>query len=138
MSLRKTDIDSSPKAVVDAICQSITKKGLTLYSVIDHRSEIEEAAATPFTAYTITFGSPALSSMLLAKNIELSVDIPLRTSVVSRQNGCRLIWRDMHSLLSDFQIANSENTANLVNGIIEDVINGARAICDSSERQGDP
>lgn len=131
MSLRKTDFNSSTKAVVDAICQSIGLKGLRLYAVIDHRREIEEAAATPFTAYTIIFGSPALSSMLLAGNIELSVDIPLRLSVVPKQDGCRLIWRDMHSLLSDFQVANSENTANIVNGIFEEVINRAHALCDS-------
>ncbi len=134
MSLRKMDVDASPDAAADAIMRIVREKGLKVYSATDHRRDIEDSGAAPFTAFTIAFGSPRLSSMLLAKNAELSVDLPIRISVVARTNGCRLIARDMHSLLSDFQIVNAENTANLINGIVDDVMTGARAICSTSKK----
>lgn len=127
MPLKKADIIAPPDAVARALLQAIEEKGYRVYTVIDHRKDIEGSGAAPFTAFTIVFGNPKLSSMLLAKSVEISTDLPLRISVVSHGDGCRVVWRDMHSLLSDFQIANSADAANLINGVFEGVMDSAAA-----------
>lgn len=132
MPLRKTDIDAPPETAVEAIKEAVSQKGLTLYDVVDHRKDIEGTGAAPFSAFTIMLGGPKLSSMLLGKNIELSVDLPLRIAVVKKEGGCRIIRREMHSPLSDFQMANADDAANLMNSIVDEVIAIASAKCAAS------
>lgn len=127
MPLKKTDIGVAPESAVEAIVQVIQERGLRLYGVIDHRKDIEGSGAASFTAFTVMFGSPQISSMLLAQNTEISIDMPLRLSVVGRDRGCRIIRRDMNSLLSDFQIASSADTSNRINRVVEEIIDSSVA-----------
>lgn len=135
MPLSKKDLDAPAEVVVDAIREAAREKGLTLYAVLDHRKDIEGSGATPFHAFTILLGGPKLSSMLLGKNIELSTDLPLRIAVVDKEGGCRVIRRDMHSPLSDYQMANADDAANLMNSIVDEVIAIASAKCSDSDNK---
>lgn len=132
MPLKRTELNAAPADAVRAIGMAIEERGFVTYCTIDHARDIEGSGAVPFHAFTIMFGGPRLSSMLLGKNVELSVDLPLRISVVSKDDGCVVIARDVHSLLGDFQMANAEDTANLVNRIVEDVVDLARSRCSTS------
>ncbi len=125
MPLSKLELGVEPDVAVSAIRNEIEEKGYRLYLLLDHQDDIEGSGAMPFPAFTILFGGPKLSSMLLGRNTELSIDLPLRISVVRKEGGCRIISRDMHSLLGDFQLANAEDVANIVNRIISGVIAGA-------------
>jgi len=102
--------------------EALEAKKLKVYCVVNHYSDMAEYGATPFRAYTVLFGSPALSSLFLAKNAELSLDMPLRIAVVSAGDKTRIVFRDAHYIFVDFQVVNPEELTNMINRIVEDIM----------------
>ncbi len=123
--MRRREVEAAPADTVKAVVQALGERGLKVYAVIDHRKEIEGSGSMPFTAFSILFGSASLSSMLLGKNTEISVGLPLVMAVVEKGGMSVITYRDAHSLLSDFQLVSTEDTANLVNRIMDGIVESA-------------
>lgn len=93
-------VDSAPEATVTALREAIRSKGITEYAVVDHGHDMAAAGAPGFAAWTLVFGSPGAGAKLLAHDLGLAVDIPLRLAVVAAGPGeSEIVLRDMRSLL---------------------------------------
>src|SRR3954466_12410114 len=92
--------DAHPEAVVSALREVLSSKGITEYAVVDHGHDMARAGAPGFTAWTLIFGNPAAGAKLLARDLAAAVDIPLRLAgIPGADGGTDIVLRDMRSLL---------------------------------------
>ena len=93
-------VEAPPAAVVAALRETLTARGITEYALVDHGHDMAEAGAEAFPAWTLIFGNPAAGSRVLALNLSAAVDIPLRLAVTARSDGgSEIVMRDMRTLL---------------------------------------
>jgi uncharacterized protein (DUF302 family) len=71
-------VDAPPAVVVSALREALESRGITEYAVVDHGHDMAQAGAPGFEAWTLVFGNPAAGAKLLARDLAVAVDIPLR------------------------------------------------------------
>ena len=96
------EVEAAGAAVVAALREGLRARGLTEYAVVDHGHDMAAAGVTPHAAWTLVFGNPAAGEALLARELSVAVDIPLRLAVIGL-GGDRsaIVIRPMRSLLGE-------------------------------------
>ncbi len=87
------------------IIQSKAKKGLAVFTVIDHKAAAQKAGMTMRDEKVIIFGNPKLGTKLMQKDPRTGLDLPLRVLVYQDKDGTTKIayhnpqeWQKGYSL----------------------------------------
>lgn len=121
VALKRVQISRPPGEVLKLLEEALAKRKLRIYCIIDHERDMREYGAAAFPAYTVIFGSPALSSMLLGKNVEIALDSPFRIAIAWDGEKSRVVFRDAHHIFTDFRVVNPEELSNLINRMVDEI-----------------
>lgn len=126
LSLLANDIiikesNHSVTQTVKNIKKIVTKKGLSVFAVINHRANAKKVSMKMREAKLIIFGNPKMGTKLMQDNIVTALDLPMKILVYKDGNGkVKLAYRDgtwlknEHSLKSDKLISKIDNALNKI------------------------
>jgi len=128
----QVEVDAPGAAVGAALREGLRARGLTEYAVVDHGHDMAAAGVTPHAAWTLVFGNPAAGEALLARELSVAVDIPLRLAVIGL-GGDRsaIVIRPMRTLLGE----EHADLADRFTAVLRALADEARA---GAERAGGP
>ena len=102
--MKKTSVDLSVSECADHISRSLQEKGFTIFCDVDHQANAHGADLEMPASRVLIFGNPAAGTMLMQKDIEVSLDLPLRIAIVQTADGTLVIhntsddYRDRYQL----------------------------------------
>ena len=83
----------------------LQKKGLKIFSVIDHAKGAKEVGLTMPNAKVIIFGNPKMGTLLMQDDMSMALDLPLKIAIYSDGSGhTQMAYRDGSALSSEHQI----------------------------------
>ena len=96
---------NSVDATVKKIQAILDKKGLHVFSVIDHAKGAKEAGLAMNEAKVIIFGNPKMGTLLMQDDITMALDLPLKILVYRDASGhTKMAYRDGSSFNGEHQI----------------------------------
>ncbi|MEM3851788.1 MAG: hypothetical protein QXP70_02185 [Methanomassiliicoccales archaeon] len=128
MAVTRIEFKEGMDGVREALQNSIEKCGMKIYCVVDHYTDMRENGVTPAPVVTFLFGSHVLSSMLLGRNRELALELPLSLAIVDRGDRRVVVFRDAHNIFTDFQVVNPEDLTNFINTSVDRIFGEMRAV----------
>lgn len=87
-----------PQKTADRLQQAVMKKGLTLFTVIDHAENAKEAGLTmPFTKVFI-FGNPKIGTPLMECGRTMALDLPQKMLIHEKDGIVYVSYNDQNYL----------------------------------------
>ncbi len=107
--------DNSVEKTVNKIQNIVTKKGFTVFAVIDHQAGANRVRMQLPPSKEIIFGNPKTGTPLLQENMLAGLDLPIRILVYQDKDlKSRIAYRDGEWLVSEHNLSNKKllNTMN--------------------------
>lgn len=89
--MKQTIVNLSVAETTERLKKSLLVKGFTLFCDIDHQANAKNVQLEMPAAHTLIFGNPMGGTKLMQKDINVSLDLPLRLAVVEQGDHCLLI-----------------------------------------------
>jgi len=83
------------QATMDKLEAVVGKKGLTVFSRINHQANAEKAGLQMAAAQVLIFGNPKMGTAMMNQDIASGLDLPLRVLVY--QDGSGKTWISYHN-----------------------------------------
>ncbi|UCN00704.1 DUF302 domain-containing protein [Sulfurimonas sp. SWIR-19] len=106
----------SVDATIQKIKEIVTKKGLRVFTVVDHQANAKHIGMQMRSSKLIIFGNPKIGTQLMQQDVVTGVDLPMKILVyqdrdkkvkVAYRNGSWL--KEEHPLLSDKLVQKIDN-----------------------------
>ena len=107
--------DFSVDETIERIKSVVTKKGLSVFTVIDHKANAKGVNMKLNESKVIIFGNPKVGTLLMQEDMTIALDLPLRILVykdheqnvkVAYRNGT---WIKSHHFLKEDALTNKVN-----------------------------
>ncbi len=80
------------------------KKGLGVFSIIDHKKGADKAGLALTPTKVILFGNPKLGTKLMQKDPLTALDLPMKVLVFRVGNVTKIVYRDPQKWSENFQL----------------------------------
>ncbi|AGO60336.1 DUF302 domain-containing protein [Ferroplasma acidarmanus] len=104
----------------------IKSKGITVFSIIDHRKNADNAGLEMQNETLILFGSPVVGTLLMKENPEIGIELPSKLLIYSTNSDVYILYKDPEEFLKVYAIREStdaiEKLKMLYKQIVEQVI----------------
>ena len=101
--------DNSVEKTVNRIQNIVTKKGFTVFAVIDHQAGANKVRMQLPPSKEIIFGNPKMGTPLLQENMQAGLDLPIRILVYQdRDKRSKIAYRDGEWLVSEHNLSNKK------------------------------
>ena len=116
---------NSVTQTIKKIKNIVSKKGLKVFSVIDHQSNAKKVGMKMNESKLIIFGNPKLGTKLMQNNIVASLDLPMKILVYKdKDNKVKLAYRD-GSWLKNEHLLTLDKLTSKVNNALDNITNKA-------------
>ncbi|WP_168011821.1 DUF302 domain-containing protein [Halomonas salinarum] len=114
-------MDSSKdiQAVDQGLREALDSKGLTLFTVIDHAANAEQAGLALPPTRTFVFGNPKAGTPMMQCQGSMALDLPQKMLIRQRDAGTRLEWNSPHYLAKRHQLTDCELPLDKVSNLLE-------------------
>jgi uncharacterized protein (DUF302 family) len=102
--MTKTKLPLTVKATIEQLKTSLTNKGFQIFAEIDHQANAQEVDLEMGESCVLLFGNPQAGTLLMQKDIFISLDLPLRLAVVSADHDTWLIHQDSSDYTKLYQV----------------------------------
>lgn len=87
--------NKSVEATMNKLQNIITKKGFTVFAVVDHKAGARKVRMELAPSKEIIFGNPKMGTMLMQEKMEVGLDLPIRILVFEDKNKkTKIAYRD--------------------------------------------
>jgi len=87
--------DFSVDETIENIKKIVNKKGLTVFTVIDHKTNAAGVNMSLNESKVIIFGNPKVGTLLMQEDMTIALDLPLRILVFQDyENNVKVAYRD--------------------------------------------
>ncbi|ARD85143.1 DUF302 domain-containing protein [Ferroplasma acidiphilum] len=104
----------------------IKSKGITVFSIVDHRKNADNAGLEMQNETLILFGSPVVGTLLMKENPEIGIELPSKLLIYSTNSDVYILYKDPEEFLKVYAIREStdaiEKLKMLYKQIVEQVI----------------
>ena len=104
----------------------IKSKCLTVFSIVDHRKNADNAGLEMQNETLILFGSPVVGTLLMKENPEIGIELPSKLLIYSTNSDVYIMYKDPEEFLKVYAIREStdaiEKLKMLYKQIVEQVI----------------
>jgi len=106
---------------VNKIKTILEKKGLTVFTVIDHQSNAKKAGLKMDQSKVIIFGNPKVGTKLMNQDILTSLDLPMKIAIYEdNYHGTKIAYRNASWLEKEHKITTKKLIAK-VNGALDKI-----------------
>jgi len=81
-------------AKIEKIVKLKAKKGLSVFTIIDHKKGADKVNMALSKTKVILFGNPKLGTKLMQKDPLVALDLPMKVLVYSENNVTKIVYRD--------------------------------------------
>ena len=100
------DSANSVEKTVNKIQNIVTKKGFTVFAVIDHQAGANRVRMQLPPSKVIIFGNPKMGTPLLQENLQAGLDLPIRILVYQdKEMKSKIAYRDGEWLVSEHNLS---------------------------------
>lgn len=87
--------NNSVEATMNKLQNIVTKKGFTVFAVIDHQAGASKVRKVLAPSKEIIFGNPKMGTVLMQEKMEVGLDLPIRVLVFEdRDKKTKIAYRD--------------------------------------------
>lgn len=90
---------------VEALLAAIERRGLTVFSVIDHAGGACEAGLELAPEKVVVFGNPRAGTLLMQEDPRVGIELPLRMLVWEEEAGTKLGFEDPRALVERYELS---------------------------------
>ena len=95
---------------IDKLESILNDKGIAVFAKIDHCRNAREVGLELNESQVLFFGNPQIGTLLMQKNIFLSLDLPLKIAVVTDDSGdVWVTYTSAHILGETYNLPDSSN-----------------------------
>lgn len=114
-------------AVLESVLDSIRKRGIMIFGIIDHRKNAEEAGMELENSTLVIFGNPKAGTKLMQDSISISIDLPMRLLVSGADGDVTMRYYNPLYLAKMHGLKDSLDAINLISGLMYDITREAKA-----------
>ena len=108
MIVLKTEL--SVEEAVSKMQQTIEKKGLTVFSVIDHQANAAKADMEIQPLTVLIFGNPKMGSRLMKADPRIGIHLPMKILVFAQKGQTRIGYYDPMLYMKQFELSGQKAT----------------------------
>ncbi len=94
---------------VNLVVNFLKSKGVTVFSIIDHRKNAKEVGLNMENETVIIFGSPVTGTLLMKENPEIGIELPSKLLIYSTNSDVYLLYKDPDEMLELYGIRESRD-----------------------------
>ncbi|QSZ42687.1 DUF302 domain-containing protein [Sulfurimonas aquatica] len=95
----------SVDTTINNIKNIVTKKGLTVFTVVDHKKNASGVDMNMNESKLIIFGNPKVGTILMNEEMKIGLDLPLKVLVYKDDNGdVKIAYRDATWISKEHQL----------------------------------
>ena len=99
------DSSNSVEATMNKLHNIVSKKGFTVFAVIDHQAGAAKVRMALAPSKEIIFGNPKMGTMLMQEKMEVGLDLPIRILVFEdKDKKTKIAYRDGEWLNSEHNL----------------------------------
>lgn len=102
--MKKTQLSIPVDTAFELLKAFLTSKGFTIFAEIDHRENARSADLDMEESRVLIFGNPQAGTMLMQKDIFMSLDLPLRLAVVENEGHTWLVHQESDDFTAQYQV----------------------------------
>ena len=101
---------------------AIKNRGITIFSIIDHRKNAEQAGMNMESSTLIIFGNPQSGTKLMQDKPSIAIDLPLKL-LISEEDGKTIIrYYNLLHLAKTHSLEKNLDTINKVSGLLNSIV----------------
>lgn len=97
----------------DALINAINEKKIKIFAQYDHLLNAEEVNLKMDANKVVVFGNPAVGTYLMQENPDISIELPLRISVVQNENKVLVSFVNVKHLQKTYNLKNEKVVENI-------------------------
>jgi uncharacterized protein (DUF302 family) len=94
---------------VNLVVDFLKSKGVTVFSIIDHKKNAKEVGLNMENETVIIFGSPVTGTLLMKENPEIGIELPSKLLIYSTNDDVYLLYKDPDEMLELYGIRESRD-----------------------------
>jgi len=102
--MKQTPLKQSVLESTEQIKKTLQDKGFTIFCDIDHQANARSVDLDMPASRVLIFGNPQAGTKLMQKDITMSLDLPLRLSVIDNNGQTMLIHQTTDDYCKNYQI----------------------------------
>lgn len=114
-------------AVLESVLDSIRRRDIAIFGIIDHRKNAEEAGMELENSTLVIFGNPKAGTKLMQDSISISIDLPMRILVSGADGDVTMRYYNPLYLAKMHGLKDSLDAINLISGLMYDITSEAKA-----------
>jgi len=131
ISLNANDIiikksDLTVNQTINKIKKIVQKKGLTVFSIIDHKKGALKVNMKLQDTKVIIFGNPKIGTLFIKDNILAGLDLPLRILVYKENNKTNIAYHNPLNWADNLKLKSSYKVAKKVFSALDKITNKVR------------
>jgi len=131
ISLNANDIiikksDLSVNQTINKIKNIVEKKGLTVFTIIDHKKGASKVNMKLQDTKVIIFGSAKIGTLFMKDNILAGLDLPLRILVYKQNNKTHIAYHNPLNWADNLKLKSSYKVAKKVFNALDKITNKVR------------
>lgn len=113
--------NKSVEATMNKLQNIVTKKGFTVFAVVDHQAGATKVRMKLPPSKEIIFGNPKMGTMLMQEKMEVGLDLPIRVLVFQdKDQKTKIAYRDGTWLDSEHNLT-KKKLLNKMNFILDNI-----------------
>jgi uncharacterized protein (DUF302 family) len=117
--------NKSVEATMNKLQNIVTKKGFTVFAVINHQAGANKVRMKLAPSKEIIFGNPKMGTVLMQEKMEVGLDLPIRVLVFEdRDKKTKIAYRDGAWLNAEHNLTNTK-LLNKMNFTLDNMIKEA-------------
>lgn len=92
----------------DNISNFLNSKGFTIFCVVDHGKNAKDARLDFINSKLIIFGNAKGGTILMKKNAELGIELPLKILIIEQDKRCYVIYKDYAQISKEYNLDNKD------------------------------
>jgi uncharacterized protein (DUF302 family) len=102
--MKKTRLPLAVKGATEQLKISLTDKGFQIFAEIDHQANAQGVDLDMDASRVLLFGNPQAGTLLMQKDIFMSLDLPLRLALVEKDGETWLLHHDSSDYTGLYQV----------------------------------
>ncbi|HFD14426.1 MAG TPA: DUF302 domain-containing protein [Epsilonproteobacteria bacterium] len=94
-----------------------TKKGLGVFTIIDHKKGADKVGLELADTKVILFGNPNMGTKLMQKDPFTALDLPIRVLVYSENGTTKIVYRDPLKWSKNFKLEGSKMVSKMTKAL---------------------
>ena len=93
------------------------KKGLGVFTIIDHKKGADKVGLELADTKVILFGNPKMGTKLMQKDPLTALDLPIRVLVYSENGTTKIVYRDPQAWSKNFKLEGSKMVSKMTKAL---------------------